>query len=501
MDENKRDEIQSEEESVQTDAIQADEETAVTQEAVEETADEEQAAEDTSEGTAADELTQELEEIRDMFQQELDKATEEAENQEELIQELDEAEDTAEEAEEFTGRLCEICEANPCAEEYGEDYPYCEECRNAMKKYPMRASGILMTLVMIAVFIANAAAGTEYLDSFMSISEYAAYYDTGRLMTALNGYYAYTSSAQVDKISMKAVKDSVDGFVKTGYISDATALIEAVFTEDQLKLPWYKKYAEVAQDAEKLTEDYYAITDIITPVLNDEEDDYDKVMAQLDALYDETDEEGNNKNINPVFIEYYRYVVMTVMEKEPEELLAQLEKAAFADEDGDLQWVYISNYANMAARTGNLELTELLYSRMIGTSREDVAAYQALASYYRFAEVPDPDKMLEIMEEAKTNAYQQDISYMPYMAIAYMLKGEGALAFDTMKEYMSMSSYTVQTCNLFALCALYNGDEDIYTEMKDVLETSGYEVSDIVKKYKNNKISIEEALTDKGGDI
>ena len=491
MDENKRDEIQSEEESVMTGEIQADEEIA----------EEATPAEETAEETTANELAQELEELRDMFQQELDKATEDAENQETLIQELDEVEEAQDEAEEFTGRLCEICEANPCAEEYGEDYPYCEECRNAMKKYPMRASGVLMTLIMIAMFVASAVAGTEYVDSFMSISEYAAYYDTGRLMTALNGYYAYNSSAQADKISMKAVKDSVDGFIKTGYVADATELIERVFTENQLKLPWYKKYAKVAQEAEKLTESYYAITDIITPVMNKEEDDYDKVMAQLDALYEATDEEGNAKEVNPVFIEYYRYVAMSIMNKAPEELLAQLEKAAFADKEGKLQWVYLSNYANLAAMCGDLELTELLYSRMIGTSREDTAAYQALASYYRYAETPDADKMLEIMEEAKANAYQQDLSYMPYMAIAYMLKGEGAVALETMEEYMSMSGYTVQSCNLFALCGLYNGDEEIYDEMKNVLETSGYELSVIVEKYKNGKISIEEALTDKGGDI
>lgn len=495
MEENKRDEIQSEEESVNIDAPVTDEE-AVADEGADSDVKQEAAEEGTSE------LAQELEELRDMFQQELDKAAEEAENPgDALIQELDEIEDVQEESEEFTGRLCEICETNACAEEYGEDYPYCEECRNAMKKYPMRASGILMTIVMIAVFVASAVAGTEYVESFMSVSEYAAYYDTGRLMTALNGYYAYNSSASADKISMKAVRDSIEGFVKTGYISDATTLIETVFTEEQLKLPWNKKYAKIIEDSEKLTESYYTITDIITPVLNGEEFDYDKVMTELDALYEATDDEGNPEEINPVFIEYYRYVAMSVMDKEPEALLAQLEKAALADEDGDFEWVYLSNYASLAAMCGDLELTELLYDRMIGTNREDVNAYIALATYYRYADTPDADKMLEILEEAKANAYQQDMSYMPYMAIAYMLKGEGAVALETMEEYMSMSGYTVQTCNLFALCALYNGDEEIYDEMKEVLESSGYEMSITVEKYKNDKITIQEALTDKGGDI
>lgn len=482
MDENKRDEMQSEEMEVQN---------------TEETANEEPAAD-------KDELAQELEELRDMFQQELDKATEEAENQTEaLIQELDEIEETQEEEaeEEFTGRLCEICGENPCAEEFGEDYPYCEECRNIMKKYPMRASGILMTVLMIAVFVASAVVGSGYINAFMSVSEYAAYYDTGRLMTALNGYYAYNSSAEVDKISMKAVRDSIEGFVKTGYITDATSLIEKVYSEDELKLPWNKKYAKIIEESKKLTEDYYTISEIITPVLNRENDDYEKIMADLDALYEATDEEGNSEEINAVFVEYYRYVVMSVLGKEPEDLLAQLEKTAVADKDGSLQWVYLANYATVAAKCGDLELTELLYNKMIGTNREDTAAYIALASYYRYTETPDADKILEICEEAKENAYQNDITYMPYMAIAYLLKGEGALALETMEEYMSMSGYSVQTCNLFALCAAYNGNDEIYNEMKNVLETSGYELSVLVEKYKNDKITIEEALQDKGGDI
>ena len=487
MDENKREELQSEETEVQT-------------------AEEVAAEEASEEALTAEEngLAQELEELRDMFQQELDKATEEAENPEEsLIQELDEIEEAQEDdsEEEFTGRLCEICGENPCAEEYGEDYPYCEECRNIMKKYPMRASGILMSILMIAVFIATAYAGTEYLESFMSVSEYAAYYDTGRVMTALNGYYSYNSTAQADKISMKAVKDSIEGFVKTGYISDATTLIQQVYTEDQLKLPWNKKYAKIVESAEALTESYYTIADIITPVLNGEDFEYDEVMAQLDALYEAKDEEGNAVEINAVFLEYYRYVVMSVLGKDNADLLAQLEKAAAADKDGNLQWVYLSNYATVAAKSGDLKLTEALYNKMLDTNREDTAAYIALASYYRFAETPDADKMLEICEEAKANAYQGDISYMPYMAIAYLLKGEGAVALETMEEYMSMNGYTVQTCNLFALCAAYNGNDEIYNEMKSVLETSGYELSILVEKYKNDKITIEEALTDMGGDI
>ena len=485
MDENKRDDIQPEE-------------------SVEEiTATETVAEENAPAQTDANELKQELEELRDMFQQELDKATEEAENPQELIQELEEitAENDADEIDAEPARLCECCGENPCTTEYGEDYPYCEECRNAMKKYPLRWSGIVTAIIMAIVFVATAYVGTGYAEDFMSVADAAAYYDTGKLMTALNSYYGYLSSANTEKISMKAVKDAIEGFVKTGYIADAVDLVNRVYSENQLKLPWNKKYAALAEKSESLTESYRMITDIITPVLNKKDYDYDKVMADLDALYEKTDEEGNPVNVNAVFVEYYRYVVMSVSEKSTDELLAQLKKTAEKDTDGSLEWSYLANYCALAAKSGDLELTEKLFNQMIDTSSEDTNAYVAMASYYRYTETPDPDKMLEICEEAKKYAATGDLSYMPTMAVAYLLKGEGAVALETMTECLSNGGYTVQTCNLYALCALYNGDKEIYKDMKDMLEKSGYSISDSVEQYKKGKLEIKDILTDKEGDI
>ena len=483
MDENKRDDIQS---------GQVAEEVTVTETSAEEAAPVE---------ADANELEKELEELRDMFQQELDKATEEAENPQTPDEITEDSEAVEDEEEAEPANPCEICGENPCATEYGEDYPYCEECRNAMKRYPLRFSGILTSIIMVIVFVATAYVGTTYAEDFMSVADAAAYYDSGKLMTALNSYYGYLSSANTERISMKAVKDAIEGFVKTGYISDAVDLVNRVYSENQLKLPWNKKYASLSAKSDALTNSYYTITDIVTPVLNKEDYDYDKVMADLDALYEKTDDEGNPVEVNAVFLEYYRYVVMSVAGKDNSELLAQLQRTAELDTDGTLEWIYLANYCAVAAKSGDLELTEKLYKQMLDTSKEDTNAYSALASYYRYTETPDPDKMLEICEEAKAYAATGDLGYMPTMVVAYMLKGEGSVALETMEEYMSGAGYTVQSCNLYALCALYNGNEEIYKEMKELLETSGYEISDTVKQYKKGKLEINDILTDKEGDI
>lgn len=466
--------------------------------------EEEEAAKvaDAPEAEETDELKKELEDLRDMFQQELDNA---ANSQEVLIQELDEinenddAEDSAEEEGEV--RICECCGENQCTDDFGEDYPYCNECRELMKKYPIRWSGIVMTIVMIAVFVLTAFASANYTDAFITVADAALNYDSGKVMTGMTAYYSYITSASDSNISMKAVKDLLDGYNKTGYISDAAALIERIYSEAQLKLPWNKKYVTMVEDANVLTKTYYKVADVIEPVMTGEEYDYDEMMAELDALYETapTEEEGIEA-YHPLFIEYYRYVVMSFHEESLEDQLAQLKKVDEIN-DFDMEWAYLANYCALAARAGDEALVNELFDRLVKINKEDANAYTAKASYYRWTETPDADKMLEVCEEAKANLPSGDISYMPTMAIAYLIKGEGAAALETMDEYMAQSAYTVQTCNLYALCAAYNGNEDIYNDMKDILENSGYELSDLVVKYKNDKLTIEEVLADKGGNI
>lgn len=493
MDENKKDEMQTQDDIVSPETTEVPE-----AQEVQETAENE--AQPAEESAQQDELIQELEEIRDMFQKELQNA----QSEEALIQELDDiSEEPADEepAEEAEVRLCECCGENPCSEEYGEDYPYCEDCRNLMKKYPMRISGIVMTIIMIAVFLATAYASADYVDEFLTVADAAINYDSGKVMTGLTSYYSYLASASDDKISMKAVKDTLDGYGKTGYITDAAALIERIYSESQLKMPWNIKYAKMLADSDALTKTYYKVAEIIEPVMNGEDYDYDKIIAELDALYEAVPSESEGiEAYEGVFIEYYKYVVMSVNGKPTEAQLEQLKKVDEVNKS-NMEWAYLANYCALAARAGDGELVDELYNRLIKINREDGNAYAAKASYYRYMETPDPEKMLEVCEAAKENLPAGDLSYMPTMAIAYLLKGEGALALETMDEYMAQSAYTVQTCNLYALCAAYNGNEDVYDEMKSILENSGYELSSLVSDYKADKLTIEEVLADKGGNI
>lgn len=138
---------------------------------------------------------------------------------------------------------------------------------------------------------------------------------------------------------------------------------------------------------------------------------------------------------------------------------------------------------------------------MMEKNSEDMLAYKAYANSFRYLETPDADAMIEICEKAEENAYNGDKSYYPILAIAYLIKEQGSLAYDTMQQYMSTYRYSVSDCNLYALCALYCGQTETYETMKVTLEGSGYAMGETVGMYKNGEMSLAEVIADKRGDI
>lgn len=453
---------------------------------------------DYEEAAEEDSLERELEEIRDMMQQELDKAY--ASSEDMVIQELEDIEYEEEDEEYVNVPLCECCEENP----RGEDSPYCDECRNLMKKYPLRKSGIFTVLLMIVFFGASLYLSYPYMTDALTVADASANYNSGYTMNALQSYYAYFNGGKTgDAVSKKAFNEILEGYTKTGYHTDAANLISTYYDEDALSKPWNKKYADIVDSATILTETYQAVSDVTSAVLSGGDFDYDEVMAELDALKQVNPvEEGTSQvttKYDEIFIEYYKYIVMSVSEKSFEEQLKQLKKIDAIGEGQE--WVYLSNYCAVAAKLGDEEAVNYSYDRLLELNRQDMNAYVAKANYYRFLDTPDTDKMLEILGDAAEVAYSSDTSYKHSLAVAYLLKGEGALALEEIEALFDAGTYTVQNCNLYAVCGIYTGDNEIYNEMKSLLASYGYEISDLVTEYKKGKITLEEVLKDKGGEI
>ena len=197
---------------------------------------EEAAAEDAPEAmspTGEDALVQELEGIRDLLQQELDNA-----GSGELIQGLDEIPEEEDRPEEIPEEeRCQCCGEQRRDTSFGEDYPYCADCRALMKAAPIKWTSVLCWIVMLAVAAASMLVCTGAITDYATLMEAETYYANRQIVDAEATYYNYLSSAQYNENhSRAAVRNLIDIFSSKGYLSDANDLITQNFTDAQRRL-------------------------------------------------------------------------------------------------------------------------------------------------------------------------------------------------------------------------------------------------------------------------
>ena len=456
--------------------------------------------EKSNDASPADELVKELEEIRDMFQEAIDNAYQEA-DEGEVIQELEEfSSDIDEVEEEVVERpVCECCGERPSSAEFGEDYPYCAECRELMKHYPLRIGGVIAVLMVIVIFAVSAYTGFGGLEKAITVLEAQTYSQEGKMLSTLNTLYDYI--ADYDQDSKKVSELLVDSFCRSGYINDAKTYIENAYTKDELNSPFNKKYKEIVEKTDIFIATQEATQEIIYEAFRGADFDYEELAAKLDEVKESYLDEEKGIRYSSALTEFYKAELMALKKMSLEEQLEVLKGIEENDEDEFYAWVYYPELCELAAKMGDKALADEYFEKAKKLNSEDSNIYKAYASYYRFLEAPDADGMISVAEEAEKNLSQGDISYYSILAAAYLIKGEGTLALETMREYMNSSRYSVSDCNLYALCALFCGNTEVYDQMKATLENSGYSISKLVEQYKNDEISVAEVLADMGGDL
>ncbi|MGN0448207.1 MAG: hypothetical protein ACI4GC_06630 [Acutalibacteraceae bacterium] len=442
------------------------------------------------------ELIEELEEIRDMFQEALDNASNESEHQGELIQELeDEPEAPLEEEEVFSKRkkACECCGENFFTDD--EDKVYCENCRELMKRYPIRLGGILTVAAMICVFFISVVLCSDKLDKSITTLELWDALRSGQAFSAADTAYSLGTGESDSKNLDKMI---IESYWRAGYITNATQYIQSIYSDEEIaknkdythKIEATKLFAATKEKADVIVSDAFSGKDY----------DYEKVLAELNELAETKVSEDSEQTYSKAFIAYYKNELMRMNDVPAQEQLQMLLEVDEKEQE-DYQWIYYPAICSTAARAGNEEVATEYFKKIKSNNAQDLNAYISMANYYRYLDEPDADKMLALCDEAAKAAYKNDVAYYPTMAIAYIIKGEGALALETMQTYMNSGYYTVANCNLYALCGLYCGNTDIYDSMKETLENSGYKLSDVVENYKAEKITIGQAIADKRGDI
>lgn len=450
----------------------------------------------------ADELD-EADRTAEMDEIDEDDETDEAAKSGMLIQPLDEIEpaETEKEGEEEGKevRLCECCGEKPCDTSFGEDYPYCSDCRALMKANPLNPCGILAFIVMILVCAASLFVTAPLVDDYDTLLSAQSAYSSKMMTDAVSYYQRYLSSkSDGDVISMKAVRNTIDAMTTLGYYGDADSLISQYISESQMKLPRYKKYAEIQEEYKLLSDTSTVINENFSDVLNGGDFDYESAIKKADKLIKENQ---TDKKYSDAFLEYAKFIIMITHGDDNKSQIEQLKKIEQID-GGKHPWIYITYLISAAAKEGDIETATEYFNKSLEFNTQEMSLYVSYADVYRFCNKPDPDKMIEIAQKAAAvypqNAYP--VFYKTY-ALAYLLKGDTDKAMTNMQNYLQNCQATLADMNLYALCALCTKDEDTYNEVAASLESQGYSIGKTVKQYKNGKLTLEQVLTDNGGDI
>lgn len=475
-----------------------------------------------------DALDRELEDLREMFQKQLDEETAKALSEEEnadkdeqteedgeapedkeyteedgfLIQPLDEIEVSAAESEhpveKTEAHLCECCGEKPCDTSFGEDYPYCSDCRALMKANPINPCGILAFVLMLIVCVASLFITAPLVDDYDTLLNAQFAYEEKKMTDAVSYYQTYLSSkSDDDTISMKAVRNTIDAMTTLGYYADADSLIETYISESKLKTPKYKKYAGIRQEYTLLSDTSTVINETL-PDISSDDFDYESAIKKVDKLIEEN---KTSQKYSEAFLEYAKYIVMLKHEETYETQLAQLKKIEEVD-GGKHPWIYLTHIISAAAKEGDIETATAYFNKSLEFNTQEMSLYVSYADVYRFCEKPDPDKMIEIAQKA-ASVYPQNASPVFYRtyALAYLLKGDAEKAMTNMSNYMQSCQTSVADMNLYALCALCTDDEDTYNKVVSSLEYYGYSIGKTVQQYKKGKLTLQQVLTDNGGDI
>lgn len=459
----------------------------------------------------SDGLNEELENIRDMFQTELDNATQTYLAGGDL-QDCDDSSDDTDETQEEDNEgeaipedmLCECCGEKPRDTSEGENYPYCEDCKELMRSYPLGAKGIIVLIVVLvlgaASLLTTFSKNVEILDKAITAQEAVS---ANKLYSGLYSYYDAINSADSEAMPKKLVARCVRIFAKLNDYRDAVSMAERYLDESDLNSPSYKFIKDYSVKNETIT----AIENIIYEPLSSSEttaDDAEGLCKSLDALKEDTEH-----SYDEYYIDYYKYVVNHTLKLPIEDVYEEL--LALDEKYGKSEWVHLYDLCSAAAELGKVDEAQKYFDRIAAENAEDATAYSYLANAYRFGETVDPDKMLELAEkgfEAQGQYAYASSDLYRIQAVAYLLKGDKDKAYEAatnMYSVVTQNSYSVN--NLFpclytyALCSSLSGKEDGYKDITDLLKTNGYDMSQQVDSAIKGDITLKEILTDPEGDL
>lgn len=462
-------------------------------------------------------LNKELEELKETFQQELDKATAEAEASEKE----NENESEPDEEEELTeDMLCECCGENKRGTAKDPESRFCAECEKALRHYPFDFLNIIIMLIVIGfsfyacyVFAGNANVYVDALNAQKDAKE-------NMLFTAHSDYSKLFDTMEDESIRGEMVyKRAILNLSKIGGYQDMEQYTSS-FKSWELKLPHLKSVAKTFEEKnafERTRDACYEIiySNIPQEAVDPSEVPYETIIEQLKAL--------ENKPLEPVtysaedvqdglvtttaaysieanaysqaMISYFKFYTAAISSQPAETQIGFLEE--IKNGYPEMTWLYGPMLGDLYVKAQKDVTDYCTFLKEVNA--EDAYADVAMATSLRIQ-----GKYEDSIAICKNKVLEKDdysFEYYRQTALSCLALGEYDNACTAAKSAYEQYNYSIQVLDTLALCYVATGNDEGYAEVEKIFAQNSMAVSDEVKDYKDGKITLDSILKEGDFDV
>ncbi len=486
--------------------------------------------------TPEEEIHDEMEELAKVFQEELAKAKQEAENPTTGLEDIEvegynpQSVSLGEKSTPISeDKLCEYCGERPRGTEKDPDSPYCSACEEVLEKYPYDYRGIITAIVAVCVVVAAIFCFAINVPTFATMKQADKALSKNQLYTAINKYNSaveYANNISADKPCYNLHKKIANVCFKMVNMNSAINEIGDYIPDSVLKLLTFKDMNDILDASEQMQATAMVAQQYISNYAEVNDETYDKIIADLDALsgkkiyisgteyHDETEKDFTPDGTEAVVIAdegwlcMYKYAAATEMDMDKEVIAGYLEDCANSSEY--MKTLVGSLLASTYAGIGEYEKAEALINEIREVNAETPEYHMVMSLIYRYRD-KDYDKALAVcddglkMLEALPNgdSYVMQYGYMLQLqqALNYIMQGKNAEAYEAVTaayDNLSMTGgLTVQVRDLYAVLALETGDTECFEALE--LEIESYGDASIgftsdVTDYQAGKLTLKEIV-------
>ncbi len=449
------------------------------------------------------ELNDELERLAQTFREELKKAKEDVQQEEEEIIEDKDGPIPEEE-------LCLCCGEARRNKKYGENYEYCDSCREAMTRYPFAWYSFIPLVVALLCAVFSISAFFTDFAGYYSVNEGKKAEKESNLTSAISYYKAAIDVFEDIDVDAKKVKvDCAYAIYDTmpdgpASMQEAAELLESSLSDFESNLPLYKSRVDARNEVLVM----YGTMQEFYNIVNSEEYEnivdesvYDEVLAKIDAIVDMKitvkSIDGKKSEDFPAdeavvrFCEYM-YTYTAGHHEESYEYMKMVEELK-----PEYLWLYAYEMGVVEAQTGNLKDAEKLADKLYNMNKETSGAYCLYSSIERLK--GNYDKAVEWADKGIENC-PADTELLRNKAMALVCDGDAKTAKKVIDE---AKGYEENGLLYMVSVVIENelGNKDEVKELVTYIEENGVSVTDKVNDYLKGKITVEELFAEGSGDI